>query len=362
MNSEIGSQSVCKRVETASDGRKYALIATESNVYKSDITNADNEYQDTYIAVHNKATKEIKLIQVEQASFKHILYDDTRSSFEQNILDTQKILAKEFAGKKGTIAYERGLRTKVNSSILEDSVDKMLTTMEVDKFFENDILEQTPEEQDKFRDYIFPKIDTDSVEGKSVREIFTVNNLIEGDVIEHLLEIAVDILNMEPKKLPFTNKYLKHAVMLIQGSKQPESEDNLKKMALLIYAESLVTLINNRQKNIITKELLKFSNQLMNDIKKKFFNPGSRQISTYTRQKSIVFYVLISLLISDSLEVNLNNILDSVNLSKKELMKYASVMGCKTKGDILYFKSVSNVDKDSTFQVPLVKAKKDKRK
>ncbi|XP_070502650.1 uncharacterized protein Polr1E [Chironomus tepperi] len=362
INKEIACQSVCKRVATTTDGSKYALIATESNVYKSDLSNAGSEFQDTYIAIHNKKTKEINLIQVENASFKHVLYDDTRSSFEHNILDTAKILAKEFAGKKGAIAFERSQRTKVNSSILEDSVDKMMTSVDTDKFFENDIFEQSQEDQNKFRDYIFPRIDlNESTEGKSVREIFTVSNLIGDEMIEHLSEIAIDILNIDSKNLPFTNKFIKNAVILIQNSKTPESDDNLRKMAMLIYAESLISLINNKSRIVHSSGLMKFSNQLAQDISKKFFIAGSKQASNFTRQKSIVFYVLLTLLCSDSLEVSLTDILDSVDLSKKELVKYAYIMGCKTKGDLLLLKNISKLDKDATFQVPLMKGKKEKK-
>ncbi|KAL7025467.1 hypothetical protein ACKWTF_013486 [Chironomus riparius] len=361
LNKEIASQAVCKRVATTSDGSKYALIATESNVYKSDLSNAGSEFQDTYIAIHNKKTKEINLIQVENASFKHVLYDDTRSSFENNVLDTAKILAKEFAGKKGAIAFERSLRTKVNSSILEDTVDKMMTSVDTDKFFENDILGQSQEDRTKFRDYIFPKINLESTEGKSVREIFTVSNLIGDEMIEHLSEIAIDILNIESKNLPFTNKFIKNAVITVQNSKVPESDDNLKKMAMLIYAESLISLINAKSKFVNLTELTKFSNQLAQDINKKFFIAGSKQVSNFTRQKSIVFYILLTLLSSDSLEVSLNDILDSVNLSKKELVKFAFVIGCKTKGDLLMLKTVAKLDKDATFQVPLMKGKKEKK-
>lgn len=348
-------------MERASDGRKFALIAANENVYKSDITDIDNEYQDTYIVVHNKKAKEIKLMQIEQASFKHVLYDNETSNFEKNVLDTQKILAKEFAGKKGATSYERNQRTKVNSSILEDTVDKVVDAIDTEKLFENDILEQSQGERDNFRDYIFPKI-IGNTDGKSVREIFTIESLLGDDIIAHLSEMAIDILNIEPSKMPFTNKYLKNIAILIQNSKQPDSEDNLKKMSMLIYAESLISLINNRQKFVNQSEMLKFSQQLNDNIIKKFFLSDSKQASSFTRQKSIVFFVILTLLSSHSLEVNLNEMLENVDLSKKELLKYASVIGCKTKGDILFIQKVSNLDKYSNFQVPLMRSKKDRKK
>lgn len=104
---EIRSTADCQRVEDE-DGNKFVIIAADKNVYSSEkLKDPENDLMKTYIAVHNKKTKEVKLIQVSQSSFKHVLYDNNRSMFEQNIVDSNKLLNKEFSGKRGAAAYER---------------------------------------------------------------------------------------------------------------------------------------------------------------------------------------------------------------------------------------------------------------
>lgn len=63
---------VTKRVEDTVEDKKYALIATPESVYKGDITNPGSTSVNTFLAVRNKRTNEISLIQVQEASFKVI--------------------------------------------------------------------------------------------------------------------------------------------------------------------------------------------------------------------------------------------------------------------------------------------------
>lgn len=58
------------RVEDTENEKKYALVATPDSVYKGDITDAGSSCVNTFLAIHNKRTNEIKLIQVQEASFK----------------------------------------------------------------------------------------------------------------------------------------------------------------------------------------------------------------------------------------------------------------------------------------------------
>lgn len=109
IDDEVRSKAVCQRAEDE-NGKKFAIVGTESNVYKSELKDPEKDFMNTFIAVHNKKTKEIKLFQVTQGSFSHVLYDNNRSMFEQNIVDANKLLHKEFSGKKGAAAFDRKVK------------------------------------------------------------------------------------------------------------------------------------------------------------------------------------------------------------------------------------------------------------
>lgn len=50
-----------KRVEDNETGRKYALVATTDSVYKGDITDAGSSSINTFLAIRNKKTNEMKV-------------------------------------------------------------------------------------------------------------------------------------------------------------------------------------------------------------------------------------------------------------------------------------------------------------
>ena len=60
---------IVKRVEEAETDKKYALVATPESVYKADISSQGSAYVNTFLAIRNKRTNEISLVQVQEASF-----------------------------------------------------------------------------------------------------------------------------------------------------------------------------------------------------------------------------------------------------------------------------------------------------
>lgn len=348
----VVNKAVCKRVET-DEGVKFGLVATESSVYKAELPDPKKNPLNTFIAVHNKRTKEIKLFQVNQASFKNVLYDNDRSMFEQNVVDANKILNKEFSGKKGANAYERKARSTANTSLLENTIESSVDAIATDSLFAKDIFDKTQEERDEFRNSIFPQLKNFSV-GKGVRELFDLKNLIGDEMVDHLAEVAVETLNMTVKEFPFKNSYIKSTIQEIQNCKAPDSDENIKKASTLIYADALLRMIGesgSRTKFVDPKIISPLSFQLGRDVVRNF-TQETKSSSKFSLQKSIIYYTILMLLSTERLEIAFEDILDNVKLSKNELMKYAQIIGCKTKGNRLCL-SKANVDSNAKFNVPL---------
>lgn len=363
LNEDVANKSICKRVENE-EGKKFALVATDRNVYKADLPESESQSLKTFIAVHNKKTKEVKLIQVTQGSFKHVLYDNERSKFEQNIVDSNKILFKEFSGKKGSAAFDRKTNSSVNTSLLENAIEQSVDSIATDTLFAKDIFDKTQEERDEFRSSIFPQIESFSESvGKGIRELFTMTNLIGEDMIEHLAEISIEVLNMEPKKFPFQNSYIKGVMQDIQKSKSPDSVENIKKASTLIYADTLTRVIKmsgGRTSRLEPKVISPLSYNLGADVIGKF-SQGTISSSKFSHQKAIIYYTILMLLTTDRLEISFEDILDGVKLSKNDLMKYAQIIGIKVKGNRLCF-SKANLDSNAKFNVPLQMSGKKRRK
>lgn len=352
MIEDVRNKAKCQRAEDE-NGKKYAIVATESNVYKSELKDHQKDFMNTYIAVFNKKTKQTKLIQVTQASFTHILYENNRSMFEQNVVDANKLLHKEFSGKKGAASYDRKARSIANTSILENTIETTVEALDTDALFAKDIFDKSQEDRDEFRNSIFPQIKNFSI-GKGVRELFTINNLIGNDIVEHLSEVAVEVLNTESKKWKFTNSYIKTILEIIQRSKSPDSQQNITKASLLIYADALTTIISKRArrfKDLDPKNISPFSYRLGQDVIANF-TENSRTASKFSMQKAIIYYTILMILSTEKLEISFEDLLDNVSLAKNELMKYAQIIGCKVKGNRLSF-SKANVDSSAKFNIPL---------
>lgn len=344
-----------KRVENQETGEKFALISTEDSVYKSDITNPGSQSVNTFHVTRNKRTNEMRLVQVQEASFKNIIYDSKHSIFQNNILDAKKVLHKDFGGKKALASYERIKKTAQNMEVLEETLDKQLSTID-DSVFEKDIFDQSQQDREKFQSSIFPDIDISA--GSSVRDVFTAKKLLGDDMMDHLAEVAIEILQTDPDKLPFMNNYLNNVVRSLQIKKQPDAKENIERISMFIYIDALVRLIHCRKKTLDRFELSKMSTRVEQDIRKKFSIQGNSSNSTFTRQKSIIYYLILILISTETLEIELDNVLEGVDMTKTELLKYATVIGAKIKNKTTLYIQRANLDKQSKLSAPMPSAKR----
>lgn len=308
----------------------------------------------TFLAIRNKRTNEMKLIQVQEASFKHTVYDSKHSVFQNNIVDAKKTLHKEFGGKKALANYERTKKTAPNLEILEEALEKQLDTID-DKVFEKDIFDQSQEDRAKFRGSIFPDIDLSS--GNAVRDVFTAKKLLGQDMMDHLSEMAIQVLQTDPKQLPFSNKYINGVVKELQIKKQPDAKENIERISMFIYIDALIRILNCRKRTLDNVELSRMSEQVERDARKKFTQENFAN-SKFTKQKSVIYYLILLLISTPSLEIELENALEGVDITKTELLKYATVIGAKVKNKTTLYIQHANLDTHSKLSAPMPSAKR----
>lgn len=342
------------RTEDMESSNKYALISTPQCVYKADITNSGKGLVNNYLAVRNRRTNQMTLIPVHEANFKHSAFDNKQSLFENNIVDAKKVMTKEFGGKKALANFERIKKSQPNIEVLEDALKKQLNNIEDDKIFDEDLMTS-----DKNQFSIFPEIDLSG--GKSVKEIFKVDKLIGDQILEMLSETSLEVLSMDQRKLKLANNYLTSSVKAIQTTRQPDSSENIKKVSLFLYIDALVRLINNRQKNWDQLICSPFSKQLALEIRSKFNHQGNSANSKATKQKCTILYIILMLMSTDVQEIDIDSVLDEVDLTRSDLIKYAQVLGARVRGGTTLYIQKVNLDKNSQINVPMPSGKR-KRK
>lgn len=263
---------------------------------------------------------------------------------------------KEFGGKKALASYERINKTKPNVDVLEEILEKHLDSLETDKLFEKDIFDQSQEDREKIKNSIFPDVDT--TKGTSVRDVFTPKKLVGDEMMDHLADVSIQVLQSPPDKLPFVNSYLTGVVKSMQTKKQPDSAENLEKVSLMIYIDALINLINCRKRTLEKIELSKFSAQLERNIREKFSIQGNQTNSKFTRQKGIIYYIILLLISTDSLKIELEHVLEGVDVSKVELLKYAGVIGAKIKDKKTLYIQNANLDTKSQLSAGMPPSKR----
>ena len=261
---------------------------------------------------------------------------------------------KEFGGKKALASYERINKTRPNVDVLEEILEKHLDSLETDKLFEKDIFDQSQEDREKMTNSIFPDIDTSK--GTSVRDVFTPRKLVGDEMMAHLSDVSIQVLQSDT--LPFVNSYLTGVVKSMQAKKQPDSSENLEKVSLMIYIDALINLINCRKKTLEKIELSKFSAQLERNIREKFSLQGNQTNSKFTRQKGIIYYIILLLISTDSLKIELEHVLEGVDVSKVELLKYAGVIGAKIKDKKTLYILSANLDTKSQLSAGMPPSKR----
>lgn len=174
------------------------------------------------------------------------------------------------------------------------------------------------------------------------------------DMMDHLSDVAIQVLQTEPKQLPFATSYLNTCVRSLQIQKQPDSPEIVERVSIFVYMDALIRLINCRKKNLDGVELSKLSQHVERDVRKSFSIQGNLSNSKFTRQKCIIYYLILALISTDSLEVQLDDILEGVsNLSRTELLKYATVVGAKVKDKRTLYIHRANLDMESKLSVAM---------
>ncbi|CAO1421726.1 unnamed protein product [Diamesa tonsa] len=349
------SEVSCTRVEDEETKKNYAVVATQSNIYCCDTKDENlNAHLNTFLAIRNKRTNKTRLVQVMQGNFKSQHYDDDNSKFKHNILD-QKILHRKFGGKKALAKFEKREKTTVNVEVLAEAIEKTLDNIG-ENFFEEDIFDKDQAERVKLANEIFPTMIGTT---KNPREVYTLEALIGDAMITNLESPAYALLETAPSKLPFINTYLTDIIKAIQVSKEPDTPFNIRKVITCIYTDALIRLINTKHSAISTAELSLISADLEKEIRKKFIQAQVKQAkSKYTEQKAIIYYLLLTLLASDNLEVHLDHVIEGLNVSKKTIMKYAAVFGGRVKRNQFLYLSPTNMDPAVNLKPKMIRKRK----
>ncbi|XP_063704541.1 uncharacterized protein LOC134833962 [Culicoides brevitarsis] len=303
--------------------------------------NYPKDLVNTFIAIRNRDTNKIRFVEVEQCSVmsEHHVMPTVLSDTQP--IDVRSLLYKNFGSKSAARAMDKKEKTEFNVDVLKDKLDT--SVLDVDDSVLLD--ESTLVDED-----IRPPQNKDATK---IADVYKVEEIIPKKILANLEKPALTLFETKPLHMPITLPFLLNCIKEVQMSKEPDSDENIKKLKICLYLDALGNVLNTKSKFMSKIEISKLSEQLSKHIKETFTNDMRHDIrNRFTEQKAICYYLVLACLLSKNLEVNVENATEGLNLSKVELAKYVSYIGAtyKTKSGLIQIKLPRDLPPPGSFK------------
>lgn len=215
----------------------------------------------TYLAIRNKETNKVRIVEVERCSVLSEHYVEPQQESDTRAIDVRSLLYKNFGSKSAARAMDKKEKTEFNVDILKDKLDT--SVFDVDESVLMD--ESTVAGDDEIRP-------VRNKEATKVEDLYKVDEIIPKKILANLEKPASTLLETKPIHLPFTLPFVLGIVKEVQMSKEPDSAENMQKLKICIYLDALGNVLNSKSKIMSKIEISKMSNVLSKHIKEAFTN------------------------------------------------------------------------------------------
>ena len=368
-------------VELKLDGLLYS-----SNAPSVKQLNHAHPYQKTFLAVKNKKTNRIRLIEANNITLGAVITpppssnpilieeemkrndeiigqnekvddpDSEKKKSEKNRLAMNKTLVREFGQKKGKRIYEQNDRMQIDSDILNDKLSRAAMTVDKSSLETSISTNSNPND-------ITPPCNRNAT---CVEQVYTLENGILNEIEVAKLQSAATSLveefsTMEKIRYGIQNKQFSELFGKILMREHKEVESN--KLAVALYMEAIIHFIGLK-----TREFAKGPRgmqyfvpiELRQNVFRRFTNEQQCVVPT-TRDCAICYVIVLALMINNYC-LEFSDLTSSMRVKADQLKKLIKVTGARLQTDVPTQKTfvVLKLPLD-TFD-PSIAAKKMKRK
>ncbi|XP_055308619.1 uncharacterized protein LOC129572634 isoform X2 [Sitodiplosis mosellana] len=339
---------VCIAKDIQNENTSSLLLAlSKDNVYDGLIDrNPSCNLKKTFIGVRKKTSEEVKLVEVTECSMMSHIYRHNNICYTQNLNSSnehshmssesaRRILFKDFGGKKAIKVLDRKEKMKVNVDAVKEQLDKTLLDISQNHIVKKDEFDRGKEEQDHILQELVPKMNADATK---LIDVYNLNELIDVDILESLNDAALKVLGTSSQDLPIKPTFLSNIIKWVQQARFPEDIDNLKRVKACIYIDALLNYFKqvnqvHQNSNIKLKPISQVTSKLDSHIKKKFSQPNINKPTktNYVVHKTCCYIIVLSLLVSDRYEMDIQNIVEETGISKTNLFKMMNSIAVRPK-------------------------------
>ncbi|KAJ6639892.1 hypothetical protein Bhyg_12639, partial [Pseudolycoriella hygida] len=320
----------CRYAQNTNDGSKMAVVSSRDNVYYGKINEGfASDLQRTFVALRNKTTNKIRLIEVDQCSLRSQHFDSYSSSTGEivrgNLQEIQKTSLDAFGSKRAKRMWGQKVKNDYNADLVKDQLEATLAEHQ----------NKEPEVEDEFDKrrllgemYLESRVPKVNKTATTINEVYELSNLVDESLFNRMDEEALAVLNIEDFSTEFKTPMIVNALKAIKLSKEPDSDANLTKVKVCIYLDALINFLSGvkKKKNMKREEFSFVTTKVEEDIRSKFVSPHDHKLakSKYIIHKISSYIIVLSYFISDAKEVVMNDIIEALDSPKDEVLKICS--------------------------------------
>ncbi|XP_037029717.1 uncharacterized protein LOC119069693 [Bradysia coprophila] len=325
----------CRYAENMDDGSRLALATTDANVYFGKIDHGfATDLQRTFIAIRNKTTNKVRLIEVNQCTMLSQHFDRYTASTGQitgrNLEDIQKMSLDTFGSKRAKRMFGQKAKNNYNPDLVKDQLEATLAEHQNKEPEVEDEFDKKRMMGELFLESRLPKVNKMATK---ISEIYQLDDLIDMSLLSRMDEEALAVLNIEDFTEDFKIPFIIEALNAIKRSKEPDSSQNLTKVKVCIYLDALINFLSGiKKRNNMKREDFSFvTTKVEADIRSKFVSPHDQKLgkSKYTVHKVSSYIIVLSFFISDLKEVSMDEMMQALESSKVDILKICTSIAVK---------------------------------
>uniref|UniRef100_A0A6M2DJV2 Putative dna-directed rna polymerase i subunit rpa49 n=1 Tax=Xenopsylla cheopis TaxID=163159 RepID=A0A6M2DJV2_XENCH len=293
-------------------------IITESNnmLYKGAVETFMSTF--TMLAIKNKKTNKIRLIEINKCNLAPILKDSLDMNLEhKSKKEMLSILNKTFGSKRTKRRTEIREHMAINVEEVKEQLEKTIQKTVV----ANEDLKE-PSVGDSL-DKLMPPIHRDAT---SVDRLYVLEELVDLEIVQSLSSVADEFLNTKIEKYSFS-AFVEDKLLSLKNSDVTTKNMDC---CVLLYIDSLINYLTANYRELAKKNFAPcphssaVSKYILNTFSMPSANGRTRPNSM--RDKTIAYIIVLSLLTCGHI-VLVENIAKSLKVSRKKVDDIANAIG-----------------------------------
>ncbi|XP_012255265.2 uncharacterized protein LOC105685590 [Athalia rosae] len=312
----------CGLYREEKSNKQLLALSNGQIVYRGHRPDPDEAPTYTMLAIHNKRTGKVRLVQAERWQVAAVLDKEVESNID---LDENRIamLHKQFGSKKVKRRTEQIERMKIDVETVKEQLEKTVSSVNI----ERSELSLPSLQDDSVTNMNMPNCNRSA---SRVEDVYDINDIVPLEKLETLHEGCNFILH---EKVEGKSKFFEKTL-----SKLKSKVCDLNEIAILLYMEAVVTWLSMPIKDAKKKgsDICPLSTDISNHVIQSYSVPSAhgRQRPNTMRDKGMIHCIILGLMISNyKLDLNLLTTIFKNRVGIKKLGELARFVGAVSSKD-----------------------------